>query len=308
EQEDGEEVAIQTLSTLDHHRECTMNSSMAKRQRKTSSSNISALNYFAPGKSANVLQSSSKKQSENKNKTPSWIGDNRFIPIRNSKQMDMARFLLTKRNDPVDMNNTALSVFLKEKQKILHFGGKPLNTPAGTLNMGRDQDTFTIMTRGGRPSHLHAHPSLKGEARRGNDNLAYVGSISYHSLSCSLHSNILASEGSTSDCHIHILNMNSGSCISSLDTQSQVTAHFETLELFSTHGYTHNNVIILNFFFQATVTEGLLTPHPNCSTIMTFIRDKTIRLWNSFKVDPVKRKAKEKMGKSTNSIIYESIR
>uniref|UniRef100_A0A3Q3XD28 Uncharacterized protein n=1 Tax=Mola mola TaxID=94237 RepID=A0A3Q3XD28_MOLML len=295
-----------------------MNSSMAKRQRKTSSSNISALNYFAPGKSANHLVSGCFCiTGENKNKTPSWIGDNRFIPIRNSKQMDMARFLLTKRNDPVDMNNTAVSL---EKQKILHFGGKPLNTPAGTLNMnGTDHITALQSVFGLKccfceqnfsklqhmiflfsgPSHLHAHPSLKGEARRGNDNLAYVGSISYHSLSCSLHSNILASEGSTSDCHIHILNMNSGSCISSLDTQSQVTAHFETLELFSTHGYTHNN---------ATVTEGLLTPHPNCSTIMTFIRDKTIRLWNSFKVDPVKRKAKEKMGKSTNSIIYESIR
>lgn len=35
------------------------------------------------------------------------MGGDRFIPIRNSKQMDVASFLLTKENEPVDTNNTA---------------------------------------------------------------------------------------------------------------------------------------------------------------------------------------------------------
>lgn len=38
------------------------------------------------------------------------MGGDRFIPVRNSKQMDVASFLLTKENEPADAkNNTALS-------------------------------------------------------------------------------------------------------------------------------------------------------------------------------------------------------
>lgn len=95
------------------------------------------------------------------------MGGDRFIPVRNSKQMDVASFLLTKENEPVDANDTAVSsvselftlwslckiqftdcglLSLKENQKawsvslngyniedakILHLGGKPLNAPEG---------------------------------------------------------------------------------------------------------------------------------------------------------------------------------
>lgn len=43
---------------------------------------------------------------------------------------------------------------------------------------------------------------------------------------CSWQPNILASGGGTSDRRIRIWNVNSGSCISSIDTQSQVATHF----------------------------------------------------------------------------------
>lgn len=37
------------------------------------------------------------------------MGGDRFIPVRNNKQMDVASFLLTKENEPVEAkNNTAL--------------------------------------------------------------------------------------------------------------------------------------------------------------------------------------------------------
>lgn len=49
---------------------------------------------------------------KNKKQTPSKMGGDRFIPIRNSKQMDVASFLLTKENEPVDTNNTGPSVCL----------------------------------------------------------------------------------------------------------------------------------------------------------------------------------------------------
>lgn len=37
------------------------------------------------------------------------MGGDRFIPIRNSKQMDVASFLLSKENESVDITNTAVS-------------------------------------------------------------------------------------------------------------------------------------------------------------------------------------------------------
>lgn len=48
---------------------------------------------------------------KNKKQTPLKMGGDRFIPVRNSKQMDVASFLLTKENEPADAkNNTALSL------------------------------------------------------------------------------------------------------------------------------------------------------------------------------------------------------
>lgn len=68
------------------------------------------------------------------------MGGDRFIPTRNSKQMDVASFLLSKENEPVDSNNTAASsvsyvaipshrcyvlyIWL-ETQTCLSFKGKP---------------------------------------------------------------------------------------------------------------------------------------------------------------------------------------
>lgn len=51
-----------------------------------------------------------------------------------------------------------------------------------------------------------------------------------------------------------------------------------------------------------------LTMSPDCSTIATVAGDESIRLWKSFEVDPVKKKAKERMIKPTSSVIHQSIR
>lgn len=122
------------------------NAPMARWQRKaTSSSSTSAVNGLSPGKSVNVSVSSSKTPSKtpgkNKKQTPSKMGGDRFIPMRNSKQMDVASFLLTKENEPDNLQNSsakAMSVTLNgydiEDAKILHLGGKPLNAPEGYQN------------------------------------------------------------------------------------------------------------------------------------------------------------------------------
>uniref|UniRef100_A0A4W5Q2F1 Cell division cycle 20 homolog n=1 Tax=Hucho hucho TaxID=62062 RepID=A0A4W5Q2F1_9TELE len=131
------------------------NAPMARWQRKASSSmstscaNTSAL---SPGKSGNRSLSLSKTPSKTPGKngktqcTPSKAGGDRFIPTRNNKQMDVASFLLSKENEPMDTNPSAAtsenqkawSVTLNgydiEEAKILHLGGKPLNAPEGYQN------------------------------------------------------------------------------------------------------------------------------------------------------------------------------
>uniref|UniRef100_A0A674MSV7 Cell division cycle 20 homolog n=1 Tax=Takifugu rubripes TaxID=31033 RepID=A0A674MSV7_TAKRU len=127
------------------------NGPMARWQRKASSSSSSALSGLSPSKSANVSLGSSKTPSKtpgkSKKQTPCKMGGDRFIPVRNNKQMDVASFLLTKENEPVEAkNNTALSSETQkawsislngyniEDAKILHLGGRPLNAPEGYQN------------------------------------------------------------------------------------------------------------------------------------------------------------------------------
>lgn len=51
-----------------------------------------------------------------------------------------------------------------------------------------------------------------------------------------------------------------------------------------------------------------LTLSPDYSTMATIAGDETIRMWKSFEVDPVKKKAKERLVKPTSSVIHQSIR
>ncbi|CAJ1072248.1 cell division cycle protein 20 homolog [Xyrichtys novacula] len=124
-----------------------INAPKARWQRKASSSTISAPTALTPGKSAKASLSLSKTPNKtpgkNKKPTPSKMGGDRFIPTRNGKQMDVASFLLTKENEPMDINNPAatfesqkawslsLNGYNVEEAKILHLGGKPLHAREG---------------------------------------------------------------------------------------------------------------------------------------------------------------------------------
>lgn len=135
---------------------------------------------------------------------------------------------------------------------------------------------------------------------------------------CSWQPSILASGGGTSDRRIRIWNVNSGSCISSIDTQSQISALAfapNYKELVSAHGYAHNSVIIWKYPSLSKVIE--LEGHqdrvlnmsmsPDYSTMATIAADETIRMWTSFEVNPAK-KAKERVMKPVSGGLYQSIR
>lgn len=176
-------------------------------------------------------------------------------------------------------------------------------------------------------------------ASGGNDNLVYVwpgvqGSGSNESQAlhcwsehqaavkalawCPWQSAILASGGGTSDRHIRIWNVNSGSCVSSLDTQSQVSSLVFSpnyKELVSGHGYAHNSIVIWKYPSLTKVAELMghrervlnIALSPDATTIATIAGDETVQLWKSFDLDPLK-KAKGKMVRSASSGIHQSIR
>ncbi|XP_063048683.1 cell division cycle protein 20 homolog [Engraulis encrasicolus] len=173
-------------------------------------------------------------------------------------------------------------------------------------------------------------------ASGGNDNMVYVWpgiqenvanmrtpfrSINEHQGAvkalawCPWQANVLASGGGTSDRHIRIWNVNSGSCISSLDTHSQISSLMfvpNYKELVSSHGFAHDNIIIWKYPSLSKVAElegheGRvlnMTLSPDGATLATVAADETVRLWNSFEKDPVKKTAKP----TTSSFIHQRIR
>ncbi|XP_061098980.1 cell division cycle protein 20 homolog [Conger conger] len=176
-------------------------------------------------------------------------------------------------------------------------------------------------------------PDGKHLASGGNDNLVNVWAglqTSFrHKFSdhqgavkalawCPWQPNILASGGGTSDRHIRMWNVNTGSCISALDTMSQISSLVfapNYKELVSGHGYMHNNMVIWKYPAMTQVAELLghdgrilnLALSPDGNAIASIAADETVRLWNCFEMDPIKKKSKERSGKSPGGI-HQGIR
>uniref|UniRef100_A0AAY4C2E0 Anaphase-promoting complex subunit 4-like WD40 domain-containing protein n=1 Tax=Denticeps clupeoides TaxID=299321 RepID=A0AAY4C2E0_9TELE len=127
-------------------------------------------------------------------------------------------------------------------------------------------------------------PDGKYLASGGNNNMVYVWS---------------GIQDGTSDHHIRIWNVNSGSCSVSLDTQSQTSSLMfvpNYKELVSSLGFTDNLTIwkypLLTQVADLFGHEGRvlnMALSPDGATIASVAADETIRLWNCFKKDPVKK-------------------
>ncbi|XP_077190232.1 cell division cycle protein 20 homolog [Paroedura picta] len=130
-------------------------------------------------------------------------------------------------------------------------------------------------------------------------------------------SNVLATGGGTSDRHIRIWNVCSGTCLNTVDAQSQVCAILWSTnykELVSGHGFAQNQLVLWKYPTMSKVIELKghnarvlsLTMSPDGSTVASAAADETLRLWRCFELDPSRKKEKESNTKS--SIIHQGIR
>nr|XP_009943247.1 PREDICTED: cell division cycle protein 20 homolog [Opisthocomus hoazin] len=136
---------------------------------------------------------------------------------------------------------------------------------------------------------------------------------------CPWQSNVLATGGGTSDRHIRIWNVCSGTCLSVVDAHSQVCSILWSTnykEFISGHGFAQNQLIIWKYPTMAKVTELRghtarvlnLTMSPDGATVASAAADETLRLWRCFEMDPIKKKEKEKANSAKSSIIHQGIR
>ncbi|KAJ6968335.1 hypothetical protein NC653_036324 [Populus alba x Populus x berolinensis] len=121
------------------------------------------------------------------------------------------------------------------------------------------------------------------------DHTAAVKALSW----CPFQSNLLASGGGGNDRHIKFWNTQTGTCLNSVDTGSQVSAlqwNKHERELLSSHGFTENQLILWKYPSMVKTAELsghtspvlFMTQSPDGYTVASAAGDETLRFWNVF--------------------------
>ncbi|XP_061357429.1 cell division cycle 20.1, cofactor of APC complex-like [Gastrolobium bilobum] len=156
--------------------------------------------------------------------------------------------------------------------------------------------------------------SGKQLASGGNDNLIHIwdrSMASSNSTTCWLHrleehkdavkalawcpfqGNILASGGGAGDQCIRFWNTNTGACLNSVDTGSEVCAllwNKNERELLSSHGLTRNHLTLWKYPSMVKMAELnghtsrvlFMTQSPDGCTVATAVGDQELRFWKAF--------------------------
>lgn len=175
------------------------------------------------------------------------------------------------------------------------------------------------LASGGNDNMLQIWPSVTA---RNNSQSIY--SFNQHQAAvkalawCPWQNNILASGGGTADRSIRFWNVNTGACLNTIDTKSQVCALLWSTnykEIISGHGYAHNQLTIWKYPMMTKVTDLIghtsrvlhLAMSPDGTTVLSAGADETLRLWKCFQMDPQKKKDLNDV-KSVAAILKQSIR
>lgn len=160
------------------------------------------------------------------------------------------------------------------------------------------------LASGGNDNMLYVWPVIAGQNHSHtqplytlNQHQAAVKALAW----CPWQNNILASGGGTADRTIRFWNCNTGACLNTVDTKSQVCSLLWSStykEIISGHGYAQNQLTIWKYPGMTKVAE--LTGHssrvlhlamsPDGTTILSAGADETLRLWKCFPSDPHKKK------------------
>ncbi|KAF3781131.1 Cell division cycle 20-1 cofactor of APC complex [Nymphaea thermarum] len=142
--------------------------------------------------------------------------------------------------------------------------------------------------------------SSQGYLHRLTEHRAAVKAIAW----CPYQSNILASGGGTADRCIKMWNTQTGQCISSTDTQSQVCAlewNRHQKEILSSHGYSQNQLSLWRYPSMTKLGELkghtsrvlYLSQSPDGTTVVSASADETLRFWKVFVPPQASKKLKE---------------
>lgn len=121
----------------------------------------------------------------------------------------------------------------------------------------------------------------------------------------------IATGGGTTDRHIRIWNATNGNCLYSVDTKSQISGlewNEEYQEIVTAHGFQNHEINIWKYPNMTKVAE--LTGHthrilglcmsPDKSTVVSLAADETLRFWECFPVDTMRKKKLEVSAKKTS--------
>ncbi|KAK1369268.1 Cell division cycle 20.1 cofactor of apc complex [Heracleum sosnowskyi] len=135
---------------------------------------------------------------------------------------------------------------------------------------------------------------------RFQDHTAAVKALAW----CLFQKNLLASGGGTSDRCIKLWNTNTGACLNSVDTGSQVCSllwNKNERELLNSHGFPHNQLILWKYPSMVKVAE--LSDHtstvlymsqsPDGRVVASADADETLKFWNVSGTSPVPKAAQE---------------
>nr|XP_043613504.1 cell division cycle 20.2, cofactor of APC complex-like [Erigeron canadensis] len=151
-------------------------------------------------------------------------------------------------------------------------------------------------------------PSGQQLVSGGNDNLVYIWNLSsnqsIHCFSdhtsavkalewCPFQSNLLASGGGVGDQCIKFWNSNTGACLNSVDTGSQVSCllwNRHERELLSSHGFSDNQLTLWKYPSMVKLAELRghtsrvlhMTQSPDGYRVASVGADETLRVWNVF--------------------------
>jgi len=149
----------------------------------------------------------------------------------------------------------------------------------------------TLLATGGNDNKVQIFEAREGSAPRHTftDHCAAVKALAW----CPWQRNLLATGGGTADRTIRFWNAQSGACLNSVDTHSQVCDLKWSLhdkELVSGHGFSQNQLSVWKYpsLVKVADLEGHtsrvlnLTQSPDGTTVLSASADETLRFWRIF--------------------------